>query len=127
MNLLPARRVDASGTAAAELSFAAFGDAPWSSALNAFPVGTPLLFGIRPQDIRIAGSGVHGPRIDARVHLTEPLGDITVLDLTAGEDMFKVVLLEEQALEYAVGDRIQLEVSVERSHVFARETGVAIR
>ena len=89
--------------------------------------GTPLLFGIRPQDSRIAGSGVHGPRIDARVHLTEPLGDITVLDLTAGEDMFKVVLLEEQALEYAVGDRIQLEVSVERSHVFARETGVAIR
>lgn len=127
MNLLPARRIEASGKAAAELSFAAIAEAPWSSALSDFPVGTPLLFGIRPQDVRLAGSESRGPRINAHVHLTEPLGDITLLDLTAGDDMFKMVLLEEQALGFAVGDRIELELSIERSHVFAQETGVAIR
>lgn len=127
MNLLPARSVQSAEGMAAELSFTAIGSAPWTPALSQFPVGTELLFGIRPQDIRLAGSDIRGPRIDARVHLTEPLGDITVLDLTAGDEMFKMVLLEEQALGFAAGDRIELELSIERSHVFTRETGVAIR
>lgn len=127
MNLLPAKRVQSPDGAAAELSFAAINNAPWATALSEFPVGTELLFGIRPQDIRLAGADSRGPRIDARVRLTEPLGDITVLDLTAGDDVFKMVLLEEQALGFAAGDRIELELSIERSHVFTQETGVAIR
>ena len=95
--------------------------------MSDFPVGTQLLFGIRPQDIAVAGREPRGPRLTGEVHLTEPLGDITVLDIQAGGDLFKMVLLEEQAVGYAAGDQIELELRADRSHLFARETGVAIR
>jgi multiple sugar transport system ATP-binding protein len=61
------------------------------------------------------------------VHLTEPLGDITVLDLESGSTVFKMVLPHERALAYGVGDELEVEIALANTHVFARETGVAIR
>lgn len=85
------------------------------------------MFGFRPQDVAPAGTDAEGPRFDAKVHLTEPLGDITVLDLNAGETGFKMVLPEEQAVGYAVGDDVTVRIAVENTHLFSRETGTAIR
>ena len=45
------------------------------------------------------------PRFPATVHLTEPLGDVTVLDLEAGGAVLKMVLPEEQALRLPAGRR----------------------
>ena len=68
-----------------------------------------------------------GPTFVAEVHLTEPLGDVTVLDLVAAGETFKMILPEATAARYAVGDRLAVRIAVEHSHLFARETGTAIR
>jgi len=125
MNLIPA--VSRGDGGRIETPFAALDDGPWSKALAAFPAETEVLFGFRPQDVAPAATDADGPRFDAKVHLTEPLGDITVLDLNAGETGFKMVLPEEQAVGYAVGDALTVKIALEKTHLFSRETGTAIR
>jgi multiple sugar transport system ATP-binding protein len=100
---------------------------PWSRALAAFPAGTRVLFGIRPSDLAPADGGGRGPRIVAEIHLTEPLGDITLLDLMAGGVPLKMVLPEERAIAYRAGDRLEVALNVQGSHLFALDTGTAIR
>ena len=81
MNLVPATSIG-DGTAV-RLPFGELAGGPWAAALGRFPVGTPVLLGLRPHDLQPAEGMAHGPRFDTRVHLTEPLGDVTVLDLEA--------------------------------------------
>jgi hypothetical protein len=59
--------------------------------------------------------------------LTEPLGDVTVIDVGVGDLVMKIVLPEEAALSYKVGSDIDVEVPLADTHRFLRETGVAIR
>jgi ABC-type sugar transport system ATPase subunit len=100
---------------------------PWSAALASFPVGTPVLFGIRPSDVVPAGTEPRGPRLTSHVHLTEPLGDVTLLDLVANGVPLKMVLPEERAIAYRTGDALDVELRLENSHLFALDTGTAIR
>jgi multiple sugar transport system ATP-binding protein len=126
MNLLEGRTVG--DGARVRLPFAEIGGGPWAGALRQFPDGTPILLGFRPHDLAPAeGPHAHGPRFPARVHLTEPLGDVTVLDLEAQGALFKMVLPEERAVAYREGDRLELELAVEETHLFAMDTGTAIR
>jgi multiple sugar transport system ATP-binding protein len=123
MNLVPASRRDHATLA---LPFGEIRGGPWTEALAAFPQ-SELLFGFRPHDVVPAGAERTGPAFRARVHLTEPLGDITVLDLESGQTVFKMVLPHERALRYSVGDELDVEITLAHTHVFSRETGVAIR
>ncbi len=123
MNLIAADRRDEG----IGLAFLDIAGGPWSSALRDFPVSTPLWFGVRPQDIAPKSATPIGPTFAATVHLTEPLGDITVLDMISRDQPFKMVLPEERALAYRVGDEIELEIDLQYTHVFARDTGTAIR
>jgi hypothetical protein len=89
-----------------------------------------VLLGFRPHDVRPAtpGGGVLGPRFPARVRLLEPLGDVTVLDMEAGGGIpFRMVLPEERALAYRSGEEIEVEFPSAASHLFAVDTGTAIR
>ena len=86
-----------------------------------------MLLGLRPHDLQPAEGMAHGPRFATRVHLTEPLGDVTVLDLEAGGQMLRMVLPEERALRYREGDQVEIEVAVEQSHLFTMDTGTAVR
>jgi multiple sugar transport system ATP-binding protein len=122
MNLLPAR---GRGRSVA-LPFGDFGG-PWADALAAFPAGTELLFGFRPHDVVPVEGPTGGPSFAAEVHLTEPLGDVTVLDLVAAGAIFKMILPEATAARYTVGDRLTVRIAVEHTHLFTRETGTAIR
>ena len=132
MNLVPAETRQGSGGPTIRLPFGEISDGPWARALSSLSPGTDILFGFRPHDVRpstgeAAPSDAVGPKFPARVHLTEPLGDITVLDMVAGEVPFRMVLPEEQALKFKVGTETEIEIALASSHVFARETGVAIR
>jgi multiple sugar transport system ATP-binding protein len=100
---------------------------PWTSALADFPVGTPVLFGIRPSDVVPAVGTQRGYRLASQVHLTEPLGDVTVLDLVANGVPLKMVLPEEKAVAFREGDSLEVELRTENSHLFALDTGTAIR
>ncbi|MEK0085958.1 ABC transporter ATP-binding protein [Benzoatithermus flavus] len=110
------------------LPFIEIGGGPWASALRQFPVGTLILLGFRPHDLAPAEGGhAHGPRFPARVHLTEPLGDVTVLDLEAQGVLLRMVLPEERAVAYREGDRLEVELAIQETHLFAMDTGTAIR
>ena len=52
-----------------------------------------------------------GPSFPAEVHLTEPLGDVTVLDLVAAGATFKMILPEAAAARYTVGDRLTVRIA----------------
>lgn len=133
MNLVTAKRRGDDQSPVIESSFGAFREGPWAKALQDFPVGIDLTLGIRPHDITPVGEGAEfdGPKFEASVHLTEPLGDVVILDLQTGGQSggtrLKMVLPEEQAVSYRVGDRLTCGVDIEATHVFAKETGTAIR
>ena len=124
MNLAPAEH--GGGGASVATSFAELPAGPWSAALAALPSGAELLLGFRPNDLRPAGGEPRGPRFPARVHLTEPLGDVTVIDLDVAEHVFRMVLPENEAVRYRPGDRLDVELTADRTHLFARDTGAAL-
>jgi hypothetical protein len=73
------------------------------------------------------GESYKGPTFEAEIYLTEPLGDLVILDLLAGGARVKMVLPEEQAITYEVGAHLTCGFNIGTTHVFARETGTVIR
>ena len=63
-----------------------------------------MSFGIRPNDINITNEG---ETFDAKIFLKEPLGDITILDLNVNETKLKMILPEEDAINYNTGQNIK--------------------
>lgn len=127
MNLISAVRKGTDADPVIELPFADVSGGPWANALKAFPVGSEVLFGFRPHDLLPGEGGSEGPGFTGKVHLTEPLGDVVILDLEANGEVIKLVLPEEQAVRYRVGDELSLTFGLANTHVFAKETGTAIR
>ena len=128
INLVPATlRQNASGPAI-ELPFAGIDGRPWQNALRDFPAGTGLRAGIRPQAIWPRNGRAAGPVFPARVFLTEPLGDVTILDIVAGDGCrMKMVLPQEQAWTIGVDDTLDCELDCNQISLFTAETGTAIR
>jgi multiple sugar transport system ATP-binding protein len=124
MNLVPGTARARSGGTVVELAFGEVDGSRWHGAVAA---GAEVIFGIRPHDLAPAGVPGNGPRFPATVHLTEPLGDVTVLDIEAGGAMLKMALPEEEALAYAPGEQLTIELSLADAHLFHRETGRTLR
>ena len=123
MNLLPGTvRTRAAGTVI-ELPFGEVDATRWRDAVTP---GAQVMFGIRPHDLAPAGALQNGSCFAATVHLTEPLGDVTVLDIEAGGTVLKMALPEEQALAYPPGHELAIELSLADAHLFNRETGRAL-
>jgi multiple sugar transport system ATP-binding protein len=123
MNLLPGTvRTRAAGTVI-ELPFGEVDGTRWRDAVTP---GAQVMFGIRPHDLTPAGALQNGSCFAATVHLTEPLGDVTVLDIEAGGTVLKMALPEEQALAYPPGHELAIELSLADAHLFNRETGRAL-
>lgn len=129
MNLIEAMRRGSNSNPTVEVSFGEFDHADWRQSLGAFDAGESLMFGVRPHDIRPidASDNFAGPTFESQIHLTEPLGDVVILDLIANGARLKMVLPEEQAVTYDVGDRLTCGFNLEATHIFATETGTAIR
>jgi hypothetical protein len=89
------------------------------------------MVGVRPQAIAPAddaGEAPPGPGFPARVFLTEPLGDVTVLNIVAGADhRLKMVLPQERAYGIAKDASIDCTLRNDEICLFAQETGMAIR
>ncbi len=89
-----------------------------------FSSGDLATFGIRPHDVRLAPeTGPDAIRFPARIHLTEPLGDVTIIDVKVRDTDLKLVLREETAARYSVGDDIEIGFDPSDSHLFSAETG----
>jgi multiple sugar transport system ATP-binding protein len=122
MNLVPGKvRGGADGPVIA-LPFADLDGSRWRDLQG----GADVLFGIRPHDLMPAADPGTHPGFRARVHLTEPLGDMTVIDVEAEGTVLKMALPEEQALAYGVGDELALRLSLADAHLFHRDSGGAV-
>jgi multiple sugar transport system ATP-binding protein len=83
--------------------------------------GDAALVGIRPNDIRIAAGGDAG--LMTRVHLVEPLGDVTVVSVEAGGETLRMVLPEAAALSMKVGDALPIALDASKFHIFHAADG----
>jgi multiple sugar transport system ATP-binding protein len=123
MNLLPGTVRGRAGGTVIELPFGEVDAARWGGTVAP---GAQVTFGIRPHDLAPAGSRQDRPRFPATVHLTEPLGDVTVLDLEAGGALLKMALPEEEALAFPPGRELTIELSLADAHLFHGESGRAL-
>ena len=87
--------------------------------------GQPVTLGLRPHDISLmedtAGTGAG---FDAIIRLTDPLGDVTVIDVAANGAERKMVLREEVAVKYKVGDDVKIGFNPKNLHIFDSSSGV---
>ena len=84
---------------------------------------TDLSFGIRPNDINITNEG---ETFNAKIFLKEPLGDVTILDLNVNDTRLKMILPEEEAINYDTGQNINISFNLNNSYLFTRDTGINI-
>jgi multiple sugar transport system ATP-binding protein len=122
MNLVPGKVRGGTGGPVIALPFAELDGSRWRD----LPSGADVLFGIRPHDLMPAAGAGPDPGFRARVHLTEPLGDMTVIDVDAAGTVLKMALPEEQALAYGVGDEVALRLSLSDAHLFHQDSGTAL-
>jgi len=120
MNLLEGRtRGTTLGTPIGEIDFGV-----------ALPTDQAVTLGIRPHDLTPHGpsapseAGRH--RLGGRVHLTEPLGDVTVLDVDVGGRVLKSVMPQEIAAAWSPGQDIELSFRLADAHFFLSDTGARI-
>jgi multiple sugar transport system ATP-binding protein len=86
--------------------------------------GEAALIGIRPSDIRLATAGEKA--VAAKVHLLEPLGDITLVSVEAGEEIFRMVLPEQGAATMKPGDPASIVIDPSKIHIFRAASGQAM-
>jgi multiple sugar transport system ATP-binding protein len=127
INLIPGTLREDGGARRIELGFMGVDAQPWRRALAGLPAGARVKVGVRPQAIRPAAAALAGPGFGARVFLTEPLGDVTILDVVArGETRLRMVLPQEDAWRIAVDDTIECSVDIDQICLFAEESGAAL-
>jgi multiple sugar transport system ATP-binding protein len=122
INLIPGTVKRHSAGVVLELPFGEIDASRWDGTVEE---GDRILFGVRPQDLIPAREGEE-PAFPVRVHLTEPLGDITLIDLQAQETPIRMVLPEAEGVRYRVGDDLTVRVVLDETHLFYRETGTRI-
>src|SRR5919106_3584823 len=122
MNLVPGRVKGGPEGPVIALPFADLDGSRWRD----LQAGAEVVFGIRPHDLAPAAVADGEPGFRARVHLTEPLGDMTVIDVEAAGTVLKVALPEERALAYDVGDELSLRLALSDAHLFHRDNGSAL-
>ena len=83
-----------------------------------------VAIGLRPHDLVLAETIPNaGARFSAKIHLTEPLGDVTIFDVAAQGADLKMVLREEVAARYSVGDELEIAFNPDDLHFFDRASG----
>ena len=120
MNLLGGRVTASNGAAMLDLGFAGIDLAHVDTGLAP---GEPVVVGIRPHDIRLGADTGRGRVLQAQVHLREPLGDVTVIDLRLGDAALKMVVREEVGVGLPEGTAVEITVDPADLHVFHAETG----
>ena len=120
INLMPGRVLLRDGAHRLELPF---GEVDLVGANGALQGGEAVTVGLRPHDIALAEGEPRAGTFRAAVHLTEPLGDITVLDLDLNGQGLKMVLPEERALAVKPGQEIAVAITPAHLHLFDQATG----
>jgi multiple sugar transport system ATP-binding protein len=86
--------------------------------------GEPLILGLRPWDLRMAQGAV--PSVAPSVQQLEPLGDVTVVSLSANGTPLRIVLPEAQAVGLKAGDALPVVIDAAKLHLFRKHGGSAL-
>jgi multiple sugar transport system ATP-binding protein len=131
INLISATLRESFGKRTIELPFVDIDAASWATGLREFAAGAKLMVGVRPQAIEPvdqSAQSAHGPRFPVQVFLTEPLGDVTILDIVAGASQrLRMVLPQERAYGIASDAPIDCVLRNDDLCLFVQDTGTAIR
>ncbi len=95
------------------------------SILKVAEIGEAALLGVRPHDVRIASKGEAS--IASTVHMLEPLGDVTIVSLKAGEETLRMVMPEAGASTLQPGQSLLIHLDPAKFHVFRASDGQAMR
>jgi ABC-type sugar transport system ATPase subunit len=86
--------------------------------------GEAAILGIRPNDIRFAQQG--DAAITSTIELLEPLGDVTVVSVKAGNETLRIVVPESRATALRPGQQAPIFIDPNKFHVFRASTGQAM-
>lgn len=82
-------------------------------------VDKEVIFGIRPEDIHspeYTPTGIHAAMVQARVDVTELMGNEIFLYLVAGDQQF-VARVDPRA-RYEIGDEVEVAFNMDNAHIF---------
>lgn len=125
INLVPGKISRNGSTTQLTMPFAEvdLANASISTELNS---GDAVTLGIRPQDLKVTNGAQLLPDIAGKIRLTEPLGDVTILDIDVQGSLLKLVLPEEKAASYRLGQEINLSFQLSDAHLFMTDTGTRV-
>lgn len=109
---------------AIELPFMELDGSRWREGLGALDAGTELLVGIRPHDLALVDEG--GSGVPATIEITEPQGDITILDLKASGVPLRMVVAEATGARYAAGDSVRIALAGADTRLFLSDSGTMV-
>jgi multiple sugar transport system ATP-binding protein len=98
----------------------AFGRIPTLTAMKS-AAGEKALLGIRPNDISLTAKG----GLASRIHMLEPLGDVTVVSVETHGNTLRMVLPESRALGLKPGDPASITIDQNKIHIFRADSGEA--
>jgi multiple sugar transport system ATP-binding protein len=81
--------------------------------------GAQVIFGVRPEDVRIA-TGADGGGVACRVELLEPMGSMNIVYATTGTD--RLVATTEPGFMVEAGAPVWLRFDETKLHLFDRAT-----
>ncbi len=87
-----------------------------------------IVFGIRPEDIYnpdFAPPGIHAAPVEARVDVTELMGNEIFLYLVAGD--YNFIARVDPRSRFKVNEKVQLVFNMDNFHIFDPETEKAVR
>jgi len=91
-------------------------------------VDKKVVFGIRPEDIHnpaFAPTNIHAEKVNARVDVTELMGNEIFLYLVSGPNQFTARVDPRTA--FRVGESVQIVFNMDNFHIFDSETEEAVR
>jgi multiple sugar transport system ATP-binding protein len=91
-------------------------------------LGSPVVIGIRPEDIhdsQFTPPGIAGGKISALTEVVEPMGSEIYLNLVAGDQPF-VARVDPRSQAHA-GGKSDLVFDTNKLHIFSKENEQAIR
>ena len=102
----------------------AIGPLPFTRKLKAAEAGEAAVVGIRPSDVRFAGTGEQG--YHANIAMLEPLGDVTVVSVESGGETLRMVLPESAASGLHPGQQASVILDPGKFHIFRASSGQVI-
>jgi multiple sugar transport system ATP-binding protein len=91
-------------------------------------VDKSVILGIRPEDIHnpaFVAPGIHAAPVEAKVDVTELMGNEINLYLLAGQD--SIVARVDPRTDFRMGDKVQVAFNMDKAHLFDPDTEKAIR